>query len=105
VDRAHLRALGDVAEPQRVRRRAEVERPSVEDAVDRAGERAPVARDRREREQDHALQPLRDLFGGQAAPGGVDAQRVDGGVRVGRVDHRLERGEVLGCLVHGPKPM
>ena len=53
-------------------------------------------------EQDHPLEALGDLLGGQPVLGGVDAQEMRAGLGVAAVEEVLERGEVLGRLVHRP---
>jgi len=92
-----------VPEAERIRARAEVERPPVEDAVDRPAQRTAVAGDGREDEQGHARQPVGDLAGSRAPFRCVDAKEMGPGSVVAAVEQRLNLSEVTRRLVHVPK--
>ena len=98
-----VRTAADVAKPHRVGRRAEVERPPVEDAVDRADDRPAVGGHGGQRQQAHPAQARRHLVGGQAPLRVVDAEQMAAAPGVAGVDQVLERRQVLRRLVHGHK--
>jgi hypothetical protein len=101
VGRADVRPGADVAEAHGVRRRAEVERAPVEDAVHRPDERAPVGGDRRERQQPHPAQARGDLLGVEPPLRRDDPAQVGAGRRVAAVEEVLQRREIGRRLVHG----
>lgn len=98
--RADVRSLPDVAEAHGIRRRAEVERPTEVDAVDRADDRAPVGGHGRQRQQAHPGQPIGDLLGVQPPLGADDAQQMRPGLVIAAVEQLLHGDEVLGGFVH-----
>jgi hypothetical protein len=77
-----------------------VEGAAVEDAVDRADERAPVGADGGERQQAHAVEQPHQLLGTNAPLRRVDREQVRARGGVAGVDQTLERRDVPVGLVH-----
>ncbi len=90
----------DVSKPQRLGRRTEVKRASVEDPVHRPHDGPSGGGHGGECEQAHTRQPLSDLPGAESSLGGVNAEQVRAGARVATVEQLLQSDEVSWRLSH-----
>src|SRR3954451_15295416 len=97
---ADRRVAADVAKARGVVRGAEPEVPTEEEPIDRGDSRLALGRDRGEAEQLDAGQQLREFRGRDPALVVEDATQVPAGSGVAGIDHALQRGDVLGRLVH-----
>src|SRR3954468_15291929 len=101
VRRADRRVAAQVAKARGLVRGAEPEAPAVEQAVDRRDARLAPRGDRGEVEQLHAGEQGGQLGRRDPALVGEDGAQVRSGGGVAVVEQALQRGDVLGRLVHG----
>ena len=86
---AHTGPSPYVLEANRLRRGTEPELTSIEQPVHRAGDRAPVRRDGRKRQEPHPAQPVDEALGCDPPVGRDDPAQMPAGLVVAGVEQVL----------------